>query len=167
MKRNLFFVATLMVLFSACSKDDAAEPSNSNDHIVGANATQFSEANEAGNNTKETAESTAYLLNSNGIVISGSFEASSPTTDNYKFNTATFSRVDVQVFVEGATETEEAHKTTITLDSFTNDGLSSLMGSGYFIRGGLTAGNDFVISIFTLNSAAAGKSYKIEMKGVE
>lgn len=99
------------------------------------------------------------------MVISGSFEASAPSTDKYKFNTATFSKIDVQVFVNDATETEATHKTNVTLDSFVNDGYSSLMGSGYFIRAWITPGKDWIISISTLNQAAAGMSYKIEMKG--
>jgi hypothetical protein len=164
MKKNLLFVASLMIFLSACKKDDPA-PSASNDHIVDSNAAQYTEANESGNNTEANAENTAYVLDKNGIVISGSFEGSSPSTDKYKFNTATFSKIDVQVFVNDATETDAAHKTTVTLDSFVNDGYSTLMGSGYFIRAWTTPEKDWIISIFTSNPAAAGMSYKIEMKG--
>jgi hypothetical protein len=162
--KHLLLVASFVILFAACSDDDDPAPGTTDKHIVGQDAEQYTEASESANNTSANAENTAYVLDTEGIVISGSFEASSPSTDNYKFNTATFSRVSVQVFVNNAAETEEAHKTTIALDSFVNDGLSSLTGSGYFIRASVTPAKDFVISIFTSNAAAAGMSYKIEMK---
>jgi hypothetical protein len=162
MKSNLLLTLILAAFITGCDKDDV-KPVVTDDHIVGATAMNYSETNETNNSTSGNAENTIYTVNEAGIVISGSSESASPTTDFYKFSTGTYGKVDVQVFVNGATETEESHKTTITLDAFETDGYSSLMGSGYFIRAWIQSNKSWVLSI----APPAGASYTIEMKGAE
>ena len=161
MKKTVITFGILLLALTACKKEDNTPAPAENDHIVGSSAIKYTEADEAGNSASSTAEATSYVLDTTGIVISGSFEAASPTTDWYKFSTSTFSKVDVQVFVNGVKEEEANHTTSLSLKSFVYNGYSSLMGNGYFIRAWVESGKDYVISI----TGTAGKTYTLEMKG--
>ena len=167
-KRNFTYWISLsmigLMLFAGCSKKDDDGAPKTNDHIVGTAAVKYTESSETANNASSTAESTSYSLDTTGIVINGTFEAGTPTSDYYKFNTGTFTKVDVQVFVNGVKDTEESHKTSLSMGAAVYNGYSNLMGSGYFIRAWAESGKDWVIGVIPA-STAAGLSYTMEIKG--
>lgn len=126
-------------------------------HIVGSSAQQYTEASESSNNVTGTAEATGYTLNSTGIVISGSFEASSPTWDNFSFNSGSAGYATVRAFVNGA-----ASSADIKLQC---SGYSALpIGSSASTQDkvAVIAGKTCYVIVYPV-AAEAGSSYTIEM----
>jgi hypothetical protein len=132
--------------------------------ILGANAAEYVEANESGNGTASGSEVTAYTLDADGLRIAGAFEASGTTPDQFRFNTGSYKYIDVQVFVDGVKQREENFRVTISLDSYVDDGYSTLMGHGYFSDAWMSGTmKDYVLAIY--GASAAGATYVIELKG--
>lgn len=171
--RNGFLL--LLVLVAGCGGDDddggGGDPDASTAAFLGPAAARYTEANEVPNGTRATAEMTAYTLTADGIALSGTFEATAPTPDIYRFNTGTFGGatqpdfpgLDTLTIVGSLELGQGAAGVSSTLDAFANDGFSTLSGNK-FINAAVTRGVDYVITI-TPSAAAAGKSYTIQLKG--
>lgn len=144
---------------SSASQDNGAS-------LVTSAAVQYYENNESANSLTSQAEDTGYVLDQAGLVINGSFEASAMTSDFYKFNTGTFNKISVQVYIDGQKQTELSHSTMISLNAAVDDGYSTLMGNGYFIRAWIQPSKVWVIDILPPSSPSA-QNYSIELVGIE
>jgi hypothetical protein len=145
------------------SEDDGGAPPVDNGSILGAGAATYAEASEAANGAEAASEVTGYTLDATGLRITGAFEAGSATADAFRFGTGPFTHVDVQLFVNGVKQAEANYTATLTLNSFVNDGYSTLMGNGYFINAWLSGTNkDYVVVV---HPGAAGATYVLELKG--
>jgi hypothetical protein len=157
---------TLVALAAAVgcggTEDDGAPPAD-NASILGAGAATYVEANEGTNGTEAASEVTGYTLDATGLRITGAFEAGSATADAFRFGTGPFTHLDLQLFVDGVKQAEANYTATVTLNSFVNDGYSTLTGNGYFINAWLSGTNkDYVVVI---HPSAAGAAYVLEIKG--
>ena len=81
--RYFIFMFSVWSLVSCGSSGSNDTSNNANRTIVGDNALLYSEMNEVSNSLFNTPESTSYILDSNGIKITGSFETSNPSPDYY------------------------------------------------------------------------------------
>ncbi|MDB4975895.1 MAG: hypothetical protein JWN48_4236 [Myxococcaceae bacterium] len=158
---------------SACDSSSAAcgdEPSGTSvKSLLGASPASYTEINEVGNNQAAMAELTAYTLEGeNGLAIHGTFEATAPSTDTYRFNSGTFGTlstpgfpgIDIQLVVDG----KVVHDNTpllLSLDTVVEHGFSSLSGGTYFTNAALLRKEDYVIKVAP---SAAGKSYTLELR---
>ncbi|MDB4986339.1 MAG: hypothetical protein JWN04_1517 [Myxococcaceae bacterium] len=137
---------------------------------LGPNPTSYTEASESANSDAKSAEATGYTLETaNGLIIHGSFEASAPTDDVYRFNAGTlggasepgFPGVDVLLVIAGDRE----HQNTplrLSLDTVVKSGYSSLSGGNYFDNAALTKAKDYVIKV---SSGNPGSTYTLELRG--
>jgi hypothetical protein len=144
-------------------EDMAIEAHCSTGSILGTNPTLYTELNDLTNNSHDDSEQTGYTLDTEGIKISGNL-TSSDTADYFRFNTGTFGRIDIQLYIGGEKQGEGGYVATLSLNAFVDDGYSTLHGNGYFINAWIQPGMSYVIGI--LNSAADGEYY-LEMKGNE
>lgn len=158
---SVSFLGILIILYS-CSKDDDEKSDDGPSTIVKADAATYTEANESGNNSHENAEDISYTLDDIGMIISGSFESSDPSNDYYKFNTSTFGRMSVQVFIDGVRQESLTNEVNIHLNAFEDDGYSTLTGDGYFINAWIQPDMEYVISI---TGAEGRNSYRMEIIG--
>jgi hypothetical protein len=105
MSRVAIAVLSCFVLFGcggSNSGDDTPSPTPTTYlHIVSSGAA-YTEAQETSNSVSGTPENTGYTLDSTGIIITGTFEASSPSYDYFQFNSGTNSNAIVRAFVNGA-----------------------------------------------------------------
>lgn len=158
-------LTALAVTSLACGgADPGGDPAGGGSSILGDSAASYVEAAEATNGSEASSEITGYTLDLDGLRIDGAFEAAGTTPDYYRFDTGTYSRVDVQVFVAGVKQDEQSSEVRITLNAYVDDGYSTLGGNGYFINAWLSsngANKAYVLGV----SGPAGKSYVIEMKG--
>jgi hypothetical protein len=152
------------------SGDAGSNGTGKNSSILGTGATSYTESSEASNGTVQTPEATGYTLETAaGIAIHGSFEASSPTDDVYRFNAGTlgtasqpgFPGVDVRLVIDGD-RTERNVPLGLSLDTVVEKGYSALHGGNYFINAALIKGQDYVI---TVGGGSPGKSYVLELRG--
>ena len=115
MTRVTAALATVLAL-SACGSDDPPAGSVAPDgggpavpgaaeHIVGSGAKAYAEKSEVSNACAVTPEDAAYTLDEAGIVISGTFEAATPTVDCFSFKSGTATNALVRVFVNGSAST--------------------------------------------------------------
>ncbi len=171
----------LLLLCGVACGDDSAEQggdagllgrdgSAQSDSVLGASPTQYSESMEAANSAKKTPEATGYTLETeNGIAIHGSFEASNPTADSYRFNSGAlgtagspgFPGVNVLLVIDGV-RTHLNTPLSLSLDTVVEHGYSSLTAGNYFNNASLIKGDDYVI---TVQPGTAGKSYVLELRG--
>ncbi|HEY6881161.1 MAG TPA: hypothetical protein VI299_24210, partial [Polyangiales bacterium] len=114
-------------------QDGGSPPSGT---LLGANAASYTESNEATNSSAMSPEATSYTLETaNGIAIHGSFEASNPTADRYRFNSGTlgeagapgFPGVDVLLVIDGD-RTQHNTPLLLSLDTVAEKGYSALSG---------------------------------------
>jgi len=174
-KIGLFSICASTILSGlvGCSKPsssgDNGSGSSTVSHIVSQNAIQYLENGVDTNDAKSTAENTAYVLDSAGLIIKGTFDSGAAAHDFFKFKRGTFNHLHVQVYVDGQKISDSSQKTVLTMDAVADDGYSTLMGHGYFNRAWFmpqnTAPQDWVISVFT--NVNMGKSYIIEIIGAE
>lgn len=100
-------LSSFLLVSCAGSKSDSGSGSagssdtSSASHIVGSNPASYNEQSDSGNGSKATGEATNYTVDSEGLIISGVFNAGSSLSDFYQFHTGNFERVSVQVFVDG------------------------------------------------------------------
>jgi len=155
---------------AVCRTDDGDSGSGTVDMKLGPNATSYVEGSESTNGDAKSAEATGYVLETvNGLVIHGSFEASSPTDDVYRFNAGVlggasqpgFPGVDVLLVIDGD---REHHNTplSLSLDTVVEKGYSSLSAGNYFINAALIKQQDYVIKV---SAGPAGRSYTLELRG--
>ena len=163
--RYFIFMFSVWSLVSCGSSGSNDTSNNANRTIVGDNALLYSEMNEVSNSLFNTPESTSYILDSNGIKITGSFETSNPSPDYYIFYTDTSTGVDIQVFLNGLPVDLLSSEIGTSLDAFEDDGLSSLNGLNNARNAWVAPASFFVIDVFAFN--AAGKTYTIQMKSAQ
>ncbi len=145
--------------------DQGAKPGT---NLLGANATTYSEANEASN--ADSPEATSYVLEAaEGLAIEGSVESGTPTADSFIFNSGSlgaagkpgFPGVDIQVLAEHGAMLSTV---SLTLDTVQEFGYSVLRGSGGFNNAALIQGQDYVLRV-TPSEDLAGKAYTILVRG--
>lgn len=154
----------------SCGGSSGGNPANDATSL-GSNFTAYAEKSESNNNAESTSEITPYILDTNGLKISGAFESSGVSYDYYRFNTGTYGTVHVDVYINGVKQTEANHKVSISLNSYVNDGYSTLWGNGYFINASVspaaTSYKDYVIGISqSISADVAGMTYTIEIRHV-
>lgn len=179
--RRLSVTLALAMMGAGCGGDDAScdsasgtcggtDAGGSASSLLGAGASSYTEAHEATNGTASMAESTSYVLESEqGIAIHGSWEATAPTDDVYRFNAGAlgtaskpgFPGVDVQLVVDGKVVRVNT-PLLLSLDTVVEKGYSSLSGGSYFTNAALIKGEDYVLK---LAPQAPGKSYTLEIRG--
>ena len=162
--KSVIAITLVSISLLACSSDST----DSNESTLGSAYQSYTESSEAGNNSEGVSEITAYILNTDGIKITGSFEASGVTPDYYRFNTGPYGTVTVHVFIDGIRQYEENSRVTLSLNSFINDGYSTLTGNGYFINASVSptgiSPKDYVLGIYSFYPGEiAGSNYTIEM----
>jgi hypothetical protein len=147
-----------------------ARAQQSGDVLLGAGATSYTESSEATNGSAPAAELTGYTLEAaSGIAIHGTFEATAPTADSYRFNAGAlgkvgapgFPGVDVRLVIDGD-RTQRNTPLSLLLDTVAEKGYSSLSAGNYFSNAALIRGEDYVI---TVAAGAPGKSYTLELRG--
>ncbi|MBW1811273.1 MAG: hypothetical protein JRJ87_23990 [Deltaproteobacteria bacterium] len=144
-------------------EDRAVEAYCSTGSLLGPNPTLYSEVNDLTNNSHDDSEQTGYTLDTEGIKISGSLQ-SSDSGDYFRFNTGTFGRIDVQLYVDGEKQGGDNYVALISLNAFVDDGYSTLSGRGYFINAEIQPSMSYVIGIL---NTSADSDYYLEMKGNE
>lgn len=174
----VFALISTSLTLSSCRSSSSSDPaenangtleSGNEDHIVGSDAASYYEKEDVNNSSSSKSENVGYTLDKVGLVIHGTFadSAGSVSNDFYKFNTGTFSKINVQVYVDGKKETEANHLTTISLNAAVDDGYSTLMGNGYFIRGWIQPSKEWLLNILPPTGTPASQSYTIELIGVD
>ena len=154
-------VAVLALAVACGGSDGSSGPPVDNSSILGASAASYAEANEGGNGTEASSEVSGYTLDANGLRITGAFEPSGTTSDYFRINTGAYTQIDIQAFVNGVKQNEQNFQATISLNSFVNDGYSTLTGNGYFVNAWMSGTNkDYVVGI----SGPSGATYVLEMK---
>ena len=137
--------------------------------LLGSNPTVYVEQMEASNGSAQGAESTMYTLEADqGLRIEGGFEASSPTSDSYRFASGGFGAVgkpgfpgvDVQLVVDGEPIRDNA-PLLLSLDTVAERGYSSLRAGGYFTNAALIRGDEYII---TIAPTAPGARYALEIR---
>ena len=156
-----FIIICTAFLQISCGSSDSSDSRD----IVGNNAFLYSELYEVNNSSFSTPELTYYVLDSNGIKITGSFEAISPSSDYYLFYTGTSTGVDIQVFLNGVPLDMTSTEVFTSLDAELDDGYSALNGLNNARNAWLTPGSFFIIYVYPFN--AAGKSYTIQMRSAQ
>jgi hypothetical protein len=156
-------LCALLVMAACGGADDGGAPVD-NSSILGAGAASYTEASEATNGTDPGSELTGYTLDAAGLRITGAFEAASPSSDNYRFDTGGLTRIDVQVFVNGTKQNEANYGVAISLDAFVDDGYSTLSGNGYFVNAWMSSppAKAYVLTVTPLT--ASGTPYTVELK---
>lgn len=162
--KSVIAITLISVSVLACSSDST----DNNESTLGSEYQSYTEYSEAGNNSESVSEITAYTLDTDGIKITGSFEASGVTADYYRFNTGPYGTVTVHVFIDGIRQYEENSRVTLTLNSFIDDKYSTLFGNGYFINASVSPAGispkDYVLGIYSIYPGEiAGSNYTIEM----
>lgn len=159
--------AVISIFLVACGGDD--NNGTSNESTLGTTFVTYTELSEASNNSESTSEVVPYILNLEGIKISGSFESTGVSSDSYRFFTGSdYGTVDVHVFIDGVRQYEANSEVSLSLNNYVDDGYSTLIGNGYFINASVSpAGvtNQFyVISISPhFGSDVSGSNYTIEI----
>lgn len=165
MTRPRFALLTALTFASlACGGADPDGDPAGGASILGDNAATYVEVAESTNSSAASSEVTGYTLDLDGLRIQGTFEPSGPTWDYYRFDTGTFTRVDVQVFVDGVMQNQQNAEVWNSLNAYVDDGYSTLSGQGYFVNAWLSGNGTnkaYVLGI----GGPAGKPYVIEMKG--
>jgi len=144
-------------------EDMALDAYCSTGSILGPKPTNYTELNDLTNNSHDDSEVTGYTLDTDGIKINGNL-TSGDTGDYFRFNTGTFGRIDVQLYVGGEKQDGGNYVALVSLNAFVDDGYSTLSGQGYFINASINPNLEWVIGI--INTAADGEYY-LEMKGNE
>ncbi|WP_455203106.1 hypothetical protein [Kaarinaea lacus] len=170
MKKLVGIVVSTLILVSCSSDDGGIGPGRGNESTLGANFATYTELSETNNNSESTSEITSYVLDEDGLKIVGSFETTGASNDYYRFNTGNYATVTVHVFIDGVRQYEENSEISMSLNSYIDDGYSTLRGNGYFIRASVSPTNasfqDYVLGISErFDSNVAGSDYVIEMRG--
>ena len=163
---RFFILLSIVFALSSCggsSQDGGYKP---NPNIVNDSAMTYKESNEVTNNVFKNAEAMNYVLDTNGIKISGKFEAANPSIDHYLFYTDAYSGVDIQVFLNGTDLDGASVELNTSINAYLDDGLSTLHGLNKASNAQVTPASFFVIFV-TPQAAAAGQSYTIQMRAAQ
>jgi hypothetical protein len=164
-KQGIIIIMSLLLV--ACGGSDTPANDNVDASTLGTVFDTYTEQSEANNDTSSTSELTSYTLNTNGLKITGTFESSNNTWDYYRFNSGSFSTVDVYVLINGVIQDANNARIFLSLDNYVEDGYSSYSGN-YFDNASvsITGGNnqDWVVGITeSPGGNVAGVSYTIEI----
>lgn len=138
------------------SSDTPAAQSSFNNHVV-SNGASYTEAQESANSLSTTPEVTGYTLDNTGIVITGTFEASNPSFDYFRFNSGTASHAIVRAFVNGA-----ASNATIKLQCQGYSVTPSVGSASQVTSVAVAPGLVCAVNVYPV-VAEAGSTYTIEL----
>lgn len=166
-KANTTTFTTALYFLAACSGGgDGPGGVYSNESTLGSDFETYTETSVDG------LQMTNYVLSMEGMKIIGSFEDANDKADAYQFNTGTYRRVDVYVFIDGVRQNEENSQVYISLNNALNDGYSTIQGNGYFINALVAptgeSYQDYILYIGQHPDVdISGSTYAIEIKAVE
>ena len=166
---KVVIISTVISIFLVACGSGSGNNSISIESTLSTAFVTYTELSEANNNSEITSELVPYILNLEGIKIHGSFESSGVSSDSYRFFTGSvYSTVDVHVFIDGVRQYEANSEVSLTLNNFSDDGYSTLIGNGYFIDASVSPAGAmdqfYVITISPhFGSDVSGSIYTIEI----
>jgi hypothetical protein len=125
-------------------------------HVVSGGVT-YTEALETSNSNSGSPESTGYALDNSGLTITGTFEASSPSYDYFRFSSAANSKAIVRAFVNGS-----ASASTIKLQCQGYSAMPLIGSASLETDVAVVSGLNCNVVVFPA-PAEAGSTYTIEL----